>query len=154
MIRFISPVAIAVLAVSYALASKQGAPRVASGICSLDTSSSNYTLERIEDRLNPRDTTYFGDGFRTQNGLVDATFVGVSIVTDSATCAAGIQAYARITYPNDTIKRKRFLAGLDDIFIVRLTANRFVLNANIYSPQILIEHFLVDSTFAIVNVNF
>lgn len=129
-------------------------PLTSPAICTIDSASSNYTLELTEDRLNPSDTTSFGVGFRVANGLDGVTFAGISVVTDSLTCAAAILAYAQISYPSNATGRANVLAATDGIFIVRLSPNRYVLNANYLSRFRGIEHFLVDSTFSLVNSNF
>lgn len=128
--------------------------QTAPAVCTIDTASSNYTLQRIEERLDPTDTVAANIDYRSVNGLTGITYAGITIVSDSAKCAAGLRAYARISFPADTLKQATFLDGLNQIFIVRLSANRYLLNANIYSPATFIEQLLVDSTFSIVDVNF
>lgn len=143
-----------VVAASGFRAESGGITPVAPTICTLDTAISDYTLERIQDHLDPTDTTTEEANYRAKNGLNGLTFAGISIVTDSATCAAGIQAFAQIYHPTDTIMRNKLRAALDRIFIVQLSPNRFVMNANVYSPYILFSHFLVDSTFSVVSTSF
>lgn len=127
---------------------------LAPSICTLDTAFSNFTLDQIESRLDPSDTTSAAASYRSTYGLTSATFAGIVVVTDSTKCASGIVAYANIKHPSDTMKRNALLAQLDHIFIVQLTPNRFVMNAAVYSRQTMLEHFLVDSTFALVSANF
>lgn len=152
--RRVLPFVIPAVVAAACLRSPSGAQTSSPAICTLDTSSTNYTMERVEDRLDPADTTSFGAGFRAATGLTGVTFSSITVVADSARCAAGIQAYARISYPTDSIKRNGFLDGIHNIFIVQLSADRFVLNADISSRNALVQHFLVDSTFSVVNVNF
>lgn len=104
--------------------------------------------------LDPSDVTAETVAYRTEYGLTGLSFSGISIVSDSASCAAALVGYSKLKHPIDTVAQSNFLSWVSSIFFVKLSPNRYVLNANFHDERILVEHLLVDSNFALISRRF
>ena len=122
-------------------------------ICSVGEEEKAFTLSRIKERLDTAATDTGDVNYRRNFGLNGIRLTSIHVVEDSATCAAAIVAYARISHPDDSVARHNAASSLKSILVVRLSTNRYILNANEFSDWRHTWMFLVDSTFSIIDVN-
>lgn len=144
--------------VASARASTSDAPtalrRTTPAVCLVDTAIMTLTLNRVVEVLDSTlADSVFGD-YRTENGLTGLTSAGSTVVTDSLTCKAGLRAYAISKHPGDTVKQNTFRTNLGSVFIIQLSANRYVLTGGVYNPITFIERYLYDSTWTLLERNF
>jgi hypothetical protein len=134
------------------------AVRMPSGPCMADTVLLRYVMGQLDGVLGSvaysEDTSMVT--FRAQVGLTGATLNDVVVVSDSSTCEIAKVAYAGLVYPEiaDTARRRNFEASLEEILVIRLNANRYLLTTHLYSPVTVWRQFLVDSAFQLVRNGF
>lgn len=119
--------------------------------CSTHPKYHQVALSQIQARFDPTNTDTVNANFLSQFGLTGLSAANVVAVTDSSKCAAAIVAYANLSEPANLVKRQVLRTQLPGIAVYRLSANRYLLNAGIYSRYWVHEMFVTDSNFAYVS---
>lgn len=115
--------------------------------CSTHPMYHAVALSQIQSRFDPANTDTVNTNFLRQVGLTGLSAANVVAVTDSSKCAAAIVAYAHLSEPSNSEKRQVLRTQLPGIAVYRLSANRYLLNAGIYSRYWTHEMFVTDSNF-------
>ena len=119
--------------------------------CSTHPKYHAVALSQIQSRFDPTNTDTVNTNFLSRFGLTGLSAANVVAVTDSTKCAAAIVAYANLSEPANSVKRQVLRTQLPGIAVYRLSANRYLLNAGIYSRYWVHEMFVTDSNFAYVS---
>jgi hypothetical protein len=130
--------------------------------CMTDTIVRKYILSSVRFVLDTEPPNS-NRRLRASAGLSGVSFSQATVIEDSATCERARIAYTGMVYPGvaDSTSKRNFTEDLEEVMVVRLTANRFVLATDIInpiapfktdmlSPISMFEMFVVDSTYALV----
>ena len=122
--------------------------------CTTDTSVVNVSLRQLSALVeatateNPVEVAH-----REQLGLDGASMSAVTVVVNDSLCNAARIAYVRGTFP-DTLDITAGLNSLPSVALIKVLPNRYLVNAEVLGYWTLYEHFVMDSTFAIVSKTF
>ncbi len=149
---------IAIFATTAATAVSISSPEASTqppAVCTLHENMESYTLDRIAQQLDSSSAEPEVMAFLDSIGVAGVSSVSATVVRDSAKCAAARLAYASLYFAaEDSLARSGWLSQVTGVFVVRLTPNRYVVNAGMADLWRVHHMFVLDSTWSLVSNHF